>query len=233
MTLPTGGVVSFTYTFATVGGCGNDLLLVTSMTTPDGEWTFAQSNPSGAPHCESTTTVTKPSYNGRNDTIVYTAASNFLVSIQYYTGSSTPLATETECFSYTSWVSGCPSGSTTGPFYEKTADIVTLPMPGGSNVTKTTYYAYDSFVETGGIGNSNGNLTTTKKWNFGGSVSNPADRTTTTNYVTSSAYWAKDLRDLPSSVVVTNSSGATVAESSTPTMDQPRHLWRHGCDGPR
>src|SRR5579872_2463108 len=161
MQRPTETSPGLTFTFSAANDYAGYVLLAT-MTTPDSStaWQYNFTT-SGS---NSVDTVTKPS----GDTEVYTIGGDLPIEVQYYTGSSTLLATINRCIG----LSGGNCG--TGYAFDLLGETVTLPGPGGTNVYKTTEYNWDDY----------GNITSTQQWNFyTGSLPSSPSRTITNTYL--------------------------------------------------
>jgi RHS repeat-associated protein len=228
MTLPTLGKISYKYSTLVNGGGTNPgyyyQRMLTSRTTPDSSspWTYnIQWNANwwtGASPQLQTFTTGKP--NG--DTDVYTLTYGgglWPTTAQYYTGSVSPsnlLATINQTYNFsfaclTNAIAACGAG----PIYvTKTSQATTLPVPGSTSVSQTTQFAWDSGSQGGQSGVSlYGQVLQRSDWNFGSSLSNPADRTTAYTYLNGSSYITANILDRPTSITVTNTSGGTVAKT--------------------
>jgi RHS repeat-associated protein len=207
MTLPTGGTISFAYeTFddSEYNTFGKHVTRgVSSMTTPDGIWAFTpqvviQCSSGAGQYCEQSVQVSEPS----GDNSVYTFEVNpgaWPIEIQNYTGSVSSanlLASVAQSFDFSR-----------GSNVTITSSTLTLPLPGGTTINRTTKFAYDTSY-------NNGNLLTKSEWNFyTGSLPTTADRTTTYAYLNSTPYFNARIIDHPSSITVTDKSGNTVAQT--------------------
>jgi len=239
MTLPTGGTINYSYAnfldSEFLQGGTHVTRMISTMTTPDGQWTFTpaviiQCTASSQTNCQQQLTVSKPAYNGRNDTAVYKSIINggaWPIEADYYTGAVSPanlIASITQSFDLSH-----PCPYTGAPYYlcsyqyaifvTKLATTITLPTPSGTNVHQTTQYCHDI---------NYGNLLYKWEWNFYTSAivhdPNPPancslysgstpDRTTTFTYLSGSNYLAKNIYNRPASVTVTNSGGITIAKT--------------------
>jgi RHS repeat-associated protein len=230
MTLPTGGTINYTYNMVT-DALGNPYSWVHTRTTPDSStaWTYTFATvgtacSSGQVNCEQKLTVTKPSPSGNQDTDVYTFVLNggdWPVEVQYYSGSSTLLATTTQCYSFVTLSSGSCSYSLTtaspATIVRKTATTTTLPIP-GSSVSATTEYTWDT--------SNYGNVTQIAEWNFGTSTSGNPDRITNISYLNGSGYISANILNRPSSVTVKNGSGTSTVAQTNYCYD-----YASGCGG--
>lgn len=222
MTLPTGSTINFTYANfndsenAPGGYTHHTTRMLSTMTTPDGQWMITPSVITQCTNtvftCEQQLQVSKPGYNSRNDiTLFKTLVQAYLYPIEadYYNGTvsaSNLLATITQSFLYPAQLSR----------------TVTLPSPSGTSINQTTQYCYDTVY---------GNLLKKWEWTFytGAIIHDPnppptcsvysgvpaPDRTTTYAYQGGSNYLSssRNIANLPTSVTVTNSSGGTVAKT--------------------
>ena len=166
-------------------------------------------------NCQSQTTVTKPS----GDHAVYTFDWNgaaWPIEAQFYDASSNLLATITQTFNLSTACSDTqyPCSWGNALYVTKTAETTTLPVPGSTSVSETTKFTWDT--ETQGLQSGvtlYDEMLTKSDWNFGSSLSNPADRTTTYTYLNGSSYVAANILDRVASATVTNSSGGSVAKT--------------------
>ena len=210
MTLPTGTTIG--YAWQVIGDAqGSRYTWIQQRTTPDGTWGYAQTVTTtcspGQVNCQQTNKISKP--NG--DTILYTFTLNggaWQSTVQYNTGSSSPVSTVNQCWNFVSINSNgqCTYGVTTASpatFVLKSAISTTMPTPTGS-LTKTTEYSYDSY----------GNTTQIQEWNYyPGNLPTSADRTTAIAYQQAANYVSAHILNRPASVTVTNSGGSTVAQT--------------------
>ena len=214
MQLPIGSTISYQYSLYQ-DSAGTEYPWITQRITPDGTWTYAQrvvnTCGSGVVNCQQTNTITKPS----GDATVYTFTLNggaWRNEIQSYTGSAssgTLLSTVTDCWNFVTITNGtCTYSTTSGSGatgVQKIAETTTLPVPGSSNVYKTTEYSYDGY----------GNTTAVEEWNFyTGTLPTNADRTTTINYLSTTSYVNALILNRPTSVTVTDKNGNTVAQTN-------------------
>ena len=213
VTLPTGGTITYTYTnFKTPNG--DVVRWLNSRTTADGTWTYTPKviqtcsnlwyliDPSYG--CGKTqVTVTKP--NGASTVTAYTLNNgSWPTQIQSYDTNGTLLSTVTDTWDFSN---SCPLQNCNGIAYiRKTAEEVTLPVPGGS-ITKQTKYTYDSPQK--------GNITSTQEWGYypGASPNFPSspDRTTNVVYLTTGT----NNIDRPTSVTVLGKAGNMVSQTLT------------------
>jgi len=224
MTMPTGGTITYSYGQPITGYSPS----LHSRLTPDSTtpWTYVYqqlTSCSTSQNGQYQLTVTKPS--GDNEVYTFTIPSSWLptepgscrlfepTQIQIYTGpvsAANLVATLTQTFS----ANPCASTSNFCVYMMKIADAITLPIPGGTSINRTNQYTWDS----GGPNGSSqyGQLVKKQEWNFytGTLPANP-DRTTTYNYLSGSGYINSNanILDRQTSITVTNSSGATVAQT--------------------
>jgi RHS repeat-associated protein len=218
MTLPTGGVINYTFT-EHADAAGSASLWLTKRTTPDSPttgWNYSVPSVLSScgsygfydyQNCQQQITVTKPT----GDYAKYTFTLNggaWPTLVQYYNSSSTLLASTSACYSFVTLSSGTCSYSLIGGTYPyptpatnvyRTAVTTSLPVPSGT-VSETTEYAWDP--------SDDGNLTEMKEWNFGSSLSGSADRTTDYTY-----YSSGQVINRPASITVTDSSSSLVAKT--------------------
>lgn len=215
ISLPTGGQETFTYSiFKDVRG--NKDLWVSSRTSAGGTWTYAPSIADlGLTLCGSIWTpgcqqvqMTKP--NGDTVVIDYRmdwinntpSGGAFPVKTYYYTGapsSANLLETVSDTWDFSR---SCPLVSCSGHAYiRKIQEQVTVPVPGGTSVTKQTKWTYDSPQQ--------GNITGVQEWRYlaGTSPTFPStpDRATYTTYLTTGT---NDI-NRPTSITTCNNSGSS------------------------
>jgi RHS repeat-associated protein len=187
MTLPTGGVISYTNTNYKDGWNNQNLYLTSAAVTGGGTWTFAPVvTTSGCPStCFQQSTVTLPS--GDQQSFQYEQILGSMWDLSETAGD------QSMGFSYT-W-------STTGPpsVFVKELDV-SVTTPSGALDKKTTF-AFDT--------NNHGTILTTNEWNFG-STSQTPDRITTYTYLANSNV---NMLNKKSSVKVTNGAGTAVSET--------------------
>jgi RHS repeat-associated protein len=205
LVLPTGGTINYGYSNGPDFN-GMPVRWLTSRTTPDSSSPWTYSTPTGSTYdcgtgCTTESfTVTAPSGDHSVHTFAFIPSEEMEpTETQYYDSSSNLLGTAYSCyFESTSSYAGnssCPSVSTN--YGVKSADIMTLPVPGG-NVTTMKQYDRDSYM----------NLTSLKEWNFGSTLSGAPDRTTSSTYYNNGFVVNK-----PATITVTNSSGGLVAKT--------------------
>jgi len=216
VTLPTGGTITYTYTNFT-DPYKNVSRWLSSRTSADGTWTYTPlvitkctSSPTG---CVIQVTATKP--DGASTVTRYTENNGqWPTQAQSFDTNGTLLSTTTETWDFSQ---SSPMSPYVGAGYiRKTAEIVAVPVPGGS-IAKQTKYTYDSPQQ--------GNITSIQDWgfypasifNFGGTVSintnfpsNP-NRTTNTTYLTTGT----NNINRPTSVTLLNSAGSKVSQTLT------------------
>ncbi len=214
MTLPTGGAIAYSWNLFT-DSQGNHYVWIKRRVTPDSStgWTYSQAVvttcSAGQVNCQQTFTMVKPN----NDQNVFTFTLNggaWASQIQYYNGTSTVLATTSQCWKYVATVLSngtCPiSAPATGTPATQVLKVISstnLPTPSGS-VTKSTQYTPDSY----------GNYTLIQENNFySGSLPSTVDRTTTISYLGGTSYINAVILNRPASVTITNSGGGTVAQT--------------------
>ncbi len=215
MTLPTGGQITYAWSPYT-DSYGIHYQWINKRTTPDSStgWTYTPQIVStcgtGQVNCQQTFTVQKP--NG--DNTVYRFALNggaWKNQVQTYTGavsSANLLSTVGDCWNFVTITNGVcqylttPGSPATG--VQKLAESTTLPVPGGTTITKTTQYIYDGY----------GNMTKIQENKYyTGNLPSTIDRTTTISYLNTTAYINALILNRPTNVTVTNSSSATVAQT--------------------
>ena len=136
ITLPTGGVISYTYSGANNGiTCADGSVATLGRSTPDGNWTYAQVKGSGA---ASTTTVTDPQ--GNVTTIQFQGI--------YETQRVSTLLTTNTC--YNASASPCTGTAITLPISQR--DIYT--QPGSSNLESKHTEKYTAYGMTSEIDDS-------------------------------------------------------------------------------
>lgn len=152
MTLPTGGTVTYSYmNFKDSYGNLSRWLYSRTRTTGSGYWTYSPAVittcSAGGVGCKQSVTVNNSFYGST----VYTFTLNngaWPTTTQYYSASGSLLRTVTTNWDFTN---SCPLIGCTGAAYiRKTSELETLPMPGGSSITKKTQYSYDS-AQTGNV----------------------------------------------------------------------------------
>ncbi len=216
MTLPTGGLITYSYTtFA--DSYGNRYRRISGRTTSGtgitgGTWSYTPqvitTCPGSGTNCQQKVTLTTP---GGNDT-VYTFNFNggpWASQIQSYTGSAssgTLLATTSNTFDYGQ---SCPANvqcnSPGAAYVVKQVDTTTLPIPGGTSLNQSKRLTWDA--------SKNGNVNKLEEWLFyTGSLPTTADRTTNITYLTGSNYASRNIINKPTNVVVTDKNGATVSQ---------------------
>ena len=207
MTLPTGATINYTFSnFA--DAYGNKSRWIASRNNGSANWTYSPSVistcTSTSVGCQQKMTVTQPSL----DQQVYTFEldnGDWPIQMQSYNGSAssgTLLATQATTWDFTHSCT-TPTGCI-GHFYiTKLSDTTTLPMPGGSNLNRTTQYTYDTST-------NDGNITTVKEWKFyPGSLPSSPDRVTNITYLNGSSYLAVNIMNRPASVIVTDGGGSS------------------------
>ena len=158
MTLPTGGVVSYTWTTVT-DPYGNKHRWLTSRTSAGGTWTYSVKNLSTCSQsqvgCQQQVTSTNP--NG--DYTIYTFTidnGDWPVQVQRYNAAGTLMSTVNTTWDFSV---ACPwSGCHGHAYVRKLSETVTYAVPGGTSITKKTAYTYDS--------PQNGNVTAVQEWKF-------------------------------------------------------------------
>jgi RHS repeat-associated protein len=218
MVLPTmssGQQISYSWSHYT-DSQGNNYPWISKRTTPDSAtgWIYTphvvNTCGTGQVDCQQTFTVVKPT----GDTTVYTFALNggaWKNQAQIYTGSAssgTLLSTVSDCWNFVTITNGvCQYNTTTSnpaTGVQKLAESTTLPIPGGTTITSTTQYTYDLYGNTTKIQEN--------KY-YTGNLPSTADRTTSISYLNTTPYVNAVIVNRPSGVTVTNSSGATVAQT--------------------
>ncbi len=205
MTLPTGSTINFTYAnfndseVAPAGYTHHATRMLSTMTTPDGAWTFTPTVlvqcTSTIQTCEQQIQVTKPAYNTRSDIDVYkslvvykgiyhsgpaVAMGPYPIEADYYNGSistSNLLATLVRSFDFSQTCAGAPWNLVGVVCSDPTmlSKTVTLPMPSGTSINQTTQYCYDIVY---------GNLLNKWEWNFytGATIHDPNPPTSCSVY---------------------------------------------------
>ena len=213
MTLPAGATISYKYSNFT-DATGSHYRWINGRTTPDGTTTYTPQivNTCGTNqvNCGQSLTVQRPS----GDNTVYTSILNggaWSNEIDYYNGSvsaSNLLAKTTRCYNFVTITQGTCTYSVgngnpaTG--VQKMAETTVMTMPNSGTVSKTTQYAFDNY----------GNVSAIKENNYyTGSLPSTVDRTTTISYLATTPYITANILNRPKSATVTNSSGATVAQT--------------------
>jgi hypothetical protein len=215
MTLPTGGQIKYSWSLY-IDSNGSYYQWISKRVTPDSStgWTYTPhvvtTCGSGQVNCQQTLTVTKPS----GDATVYTFALNggaWKNQEQTYNGSAssgTLLSTVSECWNFVTITNGvCQYNTTTAnpaTGVQKLAESVTLPLPSGSTITKTTQYTYDGYGNTTKIQENN---------YYTGSLPTIADRTISISYLNPTSYINALILNRPTNVTATNASGATIAQT--------------------
>jgi RHS repeat-associated protein len=205
VTLPTGGVISYTYTGGSNGiNCSDGTAAgLTRTVSGAGSWTYTRS-PNGSLW---QTTVNDPL---NNQTVLNFATYNgayYETSRTVYQGSSTSgssLLSVTHC-----WNATCTPGVSATI---TSLDIYTQPT--GASSAAHQEFTYNSY----------GLPTSVLEWDYGATT---VTRNTTINYASP----GNGIVDHPSEVIVTNGSGATVADTQisydqtalTPTSSAPNH----------
>ena len=220
VTVPTGGILSYSYSFS---GCntGNNGIFsdgsasCLQRTTPDGTWTYVQAKAAGA---ASTTTVTDP----QNNQTVIQFQGIFETQRQIYQGTSssgTLLQTLNIC--YNGNATNCTTTAVTLPISRRT---VTMQFTGGKQ-SKT-----DTFL------NANGLQTEFDEYDYG-NTSPVLLRKSITTY----ASLGNGIVDMPASVTLQDGVGNTKAKitygydetSVTATTGTPQHVPITGSRGNR
>ena len=217
MTLPTGAQITYSYANfddSMWNAWGKHVTRgISVMTTPDGTWNFSpsvsgfQCNSGGQINCQQSMTVTTPS-GDQTVTAFIINAGVWPTEVQYYTGAvstSNLLATLTQTFDF-SQLSNYPNHQAQN--VTRTSATVTLPLPGGVNLNRTTQYAWDTTTNYG-------NLVKESEWNFyTGSLPASPDRTTNFAYLNGSSYvFSKHILNRPTTITVTDKNGNTVSQT--------------------
>ncbi len=219
MTLPTGGVINYSFanfddSMWNIWGKHVTRGISTLATIVDGTSHFTpavivQCLGSGFQvNCQQSMTAAAP----WGDNAVYTFILNagaWPTEAQYYTGSVAPsnlLASMAQAFDFSQCRAGCNNGDPSENV-TKTSATLTLPLPSGVNLNRTTKYTWDTTTNYG-------NLLQQSEWNFyAGSLPGSADRTTAYTYLNGSSYISANILNRPASATVTNKSGSTVAQT--------------------
>lgn len=195
ITLPTGGVISYTYTGSNNGiNCADGSALGLSRTTPDSgtPWQYSRTNVGGT--TQWTTTVTDPAGNRTVLNFQQSAPNFYETKRQIYQGTSTLLETVLTC--YNGSASPCDTTAVGLPITQR---AVTLQWPNNGRQSKTVAN-YDSTYTL---------VTEVDEYGYGTSGPGPLARQTLTTYATLSG-----IVDHPASVTVKDGSGTTVAQTS-------------------
>ena len=209
ITLPTGGLVTYTYTifFDSFGGVNR---WPTVRNSGGGGWGYSPqvitTCAPGTVGCQQKVTVRTPA----NIDTVYTFTLNngaWTAQVDSYngiSGASALLSTLTSTWNFSNACS--PTPCTGNSNIQKMSQTLTLPVPSGS-VTKTTQYAYDSISDM--------NVTSVKEWKFysGGQPATP-DRETDFTYLTNSAYTLKNIINRVLSSTIKDGAGNVVAQTT-------------------
>jgi RHS repeat-associated protein len=218
MTLPTGGQVTYSYAnFTDAYGTNYIHRWIAGRTTPDGAWNYTPQVISSCTQtvfiCQQKFIVQKPS----SDSTVYIftlgPGGAWPTSAQYYNGAISPtnlLATITQCFDYFVLTNGQCTTTASGnssAVGHLTARTTTLPIPGGTNLSQTKQFTWDT--------NRYGNIMQTSEWKFySGSLPSSADRITNTTYQNAANYVSKNILDHPATMTLTDGSGNTVSQTN-------------------
>ncbi len=162
MTLPSGGQVTYSYTNFS-DSYANKSRWLNSRTSAGGTWTYTPTVlttcASQQVGCKEKVIATKP--NG--DRTEYTFVLNngtWPVQTDYFDGLTGNLLSSV--FDTWDFSINCPLTNCFGAAYiRKTLEAVTLPVPGGTSITRQTEYDYDS--------PQSGNIVAVKEWNYAGS----------------------------------------------------------------
>jgi len=178
-TLPTGSTITYHWTMFKDSYNNNTRWLSSRYGATYSSYTPAviSTCSSGGVGCQQKVTVA----NGDGSKTVYTFTLNngsWPVQIQKLDNSGSVLSTTTNTFDF---AQGCALQNCTGAGYVRLLTTrATVPVPGGTSITKQTTYAYDT-VQTG-------NVTALKEWKYypGTSPTFPTvpDRATYTSYLT-------------------------------------------------
>jgi RHS repeat-associated protein len=222
MTLPTGGHITYTYATFT-----DSMYLaasphrhftrgLTSRVTPDGSWSYTPQvlsfcTTTANSNCQQQLTVAAPS---GDHTVFTTMISNngaWPTKAQYYTGAISAtnlLVTKNRTFNLPTSSVGAVT---------KVDDTITLSIPGGTVLNRTTQYCWDV--------TSLAKMTKKWEWNFysGPALAPPTncspaatpDRTTTITYLsdTNPSYVTKDILDRALTVTVVDKIGNVVGKT--------------------
>lgn len=236
ITLPTGGTVSYSYSGGSNGvNCTDGSAATLSRTTPDGTWTYAHSEVSGA-HWQTKVTTPADSQNSGSigdDTVIdFQADSNgtsgtsntFETQRAAYQGSSssgTLLRTTTIC--YNTNTTNCSTTAVNSPITQRN---VSTTLPGSANLQSQSIYKY----------NTSGMLTEQDDYDWGsGAVGSLLKKTV----ITPNTSLGNNITAFRQSVVVTNGSGTTVSQTNynydetsvTTTSGTPQHISISGSRG--
>jgi RHS repeat-associated protein len=193
ITLPTGGVITYTYS----GGTNNNGIWSDGSTatltrvTPDGTWTYAQLKGTGA---ASTTTVTDP----LNNQTVIQFQGIYETQRQAYQGSAGGTLLQTTNTCYNTAPSPCTGTAITLQISQRTVNA-TIPGPGNLQSQHTD--KFDSY----------GNVTESDDYDFATAAPFPLVRQTLVTYASPGTY----LNAFPQSVTVKDGSGTIKSRQDT------------------
>ena len=218
ITLPTGGVISYSYSFTGCTSGSNGIFSDGSASclqriTPDGTWTYIRSLGSGA---ASTATITDP----QNNQSVIQFQGIYETQRMVYQGSATgtPLWINTICYNGNG--SNCPTTAVTLPIRQRR----TNPQFGGTEIQAFHNYVYDGF----------GNLTEQDDYDWANGVPTTILRKILITYASLS-----NINAFSQTTTVQDGSGNTLAQTtnnydeSTPSTSSgtPQHVAVSGSRG--
>jgi RHS repeat-associated protein len=204
MTLPTGGAISYGYQNFT-DAYGNKSRWIQHQWTPDSSvpWSYQPSVITTCPHnyvdCQQQLVVTAPS----SDTTYYYFALNggpYLFEVVRYASPGNGAGTTYACYSFVTaddlgdcTYSVTQAGAAWNVYKTWQRDTI-------GTASKSAKYVWDPA--------NNGNLNTLSEWDFGSSVANAPDRTTTMTY-----YKNGYVFDKPATITVTDKNGTQISQT--------------------
>ncbi len=219
VTLPTGGQIQYTYTGSHSGFvCADGTIAGLTRQTPDGTWTYARVQGTGAAW---TTTVSDP-MSPSNQTVI-NFQGGFEVERKVYQGSSagTPLVTTDTCYNG----AGVPcTGAAVSVPISKTTVVTTVPKSSGTLQSQVV-----TFLNTYGL------PTEVDEYDYGLNAPGVLLRKTITQYASLGNYIA----DKPAWVKIEDGSSTVKAQTTytydettpTPTTNTPQHVSVSGSRG--
>lgn len=177
VTLPSGGVISFSYTTFTDAN-GNLNQWLSGINYNGGQWTYTPALGCGT-NCQ-TVTVARP--DGSNQVYTFNVASPSAplnAQIQYYNGAVGGTPALTVAKSYAQYPV-CTAARPATPMPPLSNVTVTVPSPAG-NLTSQTSFVFDSIQESCTV--TTGKLLSKSEYGFGINSPGPLLRTTTFSYL--------------------------------------------------
>jgi len=211
ITLPTGGQISYGYT-SFLDSYGNINRWVSSRTSGGNLWQYTpavvSTCSSGQTGCQEKVTVLKPS----GDNIVYFFALNngsWRSSAVFYTGAVSGSNSVKTVSSSWDFNNPCTLQNCTGSGnIQKLSETTYVLTPGGTLLTRTTEYTFDSI--------NDGNVTQISEWNYYTTQGASPDRITNISYLTG---YPNNIIDRPKTITVTNGAGTTTYSQTNITYD--------------